>query len=204
MILYLDDLLKADNLGHAVSLIANNFREKYQFPDIYQLGVVVPDVEAAAVELEAKGIGPFFIASNTLNFWSEHGEPKMFHGKVGIAYHKGFEIELLEPGVGSTFYKSCVDSECRMVVQHLGFRVKDVDAYTKRLEKNGCATWVRGRIKSFPLVTDFAYMDTRDQAGIILEFIDMKIMGFAIKVSAGVFHTIGRVQKIIGVRSFSF
>ena len=202
--IYLDDLLKSDNFNLAVNEIAKDFREKNKLPDIYQLGIVVPDVEAAAAELEAKGIGPFFIASSGLKLWREHGKPKSFHGKVGIAYYQGFEFELLEPGTGSTFYKSCVDPECRMVVQHLGFRASDVDAEAQSLEKIGCVTWVRGIIKSFPLVTDFAYMDTRDQAGIILEFIDMKILGFAVKIPAGIFHALGRMEKLIGKRSLSF
>ena len=202
--IYLDDLLKADDFCLAVSAIAKDFREKYKFPDVRQLGVVVPDVEAAAAELEGKGIGPFFIASDTLDFWNERGENKTFHGKAGIACHKGYDIELLEPGVGSTFYKSCVDPECRMVVQHLGFFVKDVDVYRRNLEKSGCSTWVRGRIKSFPIVTDFAYMDTVDKADIILEFIDMRFLGFAVKVPAGIYHSLGRMEKIIGIRSLSF
>jgi hypothetical protein len=202
--IYFDDLLNADNLDSAVSQIAGDFREKYRFPDVHQFGVVVPDVEIAAAQLEEKGIGPFFIASDTLDLWNERGEAGKFHGKVGMACHQGYNIELLEPGNGSTFYKSCVDQDGRMVLQHLGFLVKDVDAHAQNIEKSGCATWVRGRIKALPLVTDFAYMDTRDQAGIILEFIDMKIMGFSIKVPAGIYHNLGRIEKIIGIRSLSF
>jgi hypothetical protein len=202
--IYFDDLLKSDNIDYAVSRIAKEFREKNKFPDVRQLGVVVADVETAAAELEKQGIGPFFIASDTLKFWDERGENKTFSGKVGMAIYKGYEIELLEPGVGSAFYKSCVDSECRMVLQHLGFLVKDVDAYRQELEKRGCATWVRGQIKSFPIVTDFAYMDTVAQAGIILEFIDMRFLGFAVKVPGGIYHSLGRLEKLIGIRSLSF
>jgi hypothetical protein len=202
--IYLDDLLKADDFGQAVNAIAKDFRDKYYIPDIYQLGIVVPDVEAAATELEEKGFGPFFIASDTLDLWREHGKSKIFHGKVGIAYYKGFELELLEPGIGSDFYKSCVDNSGRMVVQHLGFHSSDVDAQARCLEEIGRSTWVRGRIKSFSLVTDFAYMDTLDQAGIILELIDMKLLGFPIKLSAGIVHTLGRLEKMIGKRSLSF
>lgn len=201
---YLDDLLKADNFGRAVTAIAKDFREKNNLPEIHQLGIVVPDVEAAAAELEEKGIGPFFIASSGLKLWHERGKSKSFHGKVGIAYHKGFEFELLEPGTGSAFYGSCVDKECRMVVQHLGFRSKDVDAHAGGLEEKGCKTWVRGTISSFPLVTDFVYMDTRSKAGIILEYIDMRLFGFPVKIPAGIFHALGRLEKLIGKRSLSF
>ena len=202
--IYLDNLLKADDFGQAVNTIAKDFRDKYKIPDIFQLGIVVPDVEAAAAELESKGFGPFFIASDTLDLWREHGKSEKFQGKVGIAYYKGFELELLESGIGSDFYKSCVDIRGRMVVQHLGFHSSDVDAQARSLEEIGCSTWVRGRIKSFSLVTDFAYMDTRAEAGIIFEFIDMKLLGFPIKLSAGIVHPLGRLEKMIGKRSLSF
>jgi len=202
--IYFDDILKSDNMDSAISMIAKDFRRKHNFPEVRQLGVVVPDVETAAAELEEKGLGPFFIASDTLKFWNERGEKKTFSGKLGAACHKGYEIELLEPGVGSTFYKSCVDEGGRMVLQHIGFLVNDVDAHTRELEKAGCATWVRGQIKSFPIVTDFAYMDTVRQAGIILEFIDMKFLGFAVKVPGAVYHSLGRLEKLTGIRCLKF
>lgn len=202
--IYFDDLLKVDNIDDAVSQIAKDFREKYQFPRVRQLGVVVADVEEAAAELEDKGIGPFFIASDTLDFWHERGKKKTFSGKLGMAIYKGYEVELLEPGIGSEFYKSCVDEKCRMVVQHLGFLVKDVDFYRKELEKAGCATWVRGQIKSFPIVTDFAYMDTIQQAGIILEFIDMRFLGFHITVPGAIYHSLGKLEKLTGIRCLKF
>ena len=202
--IYFDDLLKDDNIDDTVSRIAKDFRKKHNFPEVRQLGVVVPDVETAAEELEEKGIGPFFIASDTLKFWNERGESKTFSGKLGMAIYKGYEVELLEPGVGSDFYKTCVDEKCRMVVQHLGFMVKNVDAYQQELEKSGCKTWVRGQIKSFPIVTDFAYMDTVAQAGIILEFIDMRFLGVGVKPPGAIYHSLGRLEKLTGIRCLSF
>jgi hypothetical protein len=47
-------------------------------------------------------------------------------------------------------------------------------------------------------------MDTRKKAGIILEFIDMRWFGLSIKMPAGIFHSLGRMEKIIGKRSLSF
>jgi len=201
---YFDDLLKDNHIDDTISRIAKDFRKEHKFPEVRQLGVVVPDVEAAAAELEKKGLGPFFIASDTLKFWNERGDSRTFSGKLGMAIYKGYEVELLEPGIGSEFYKSCVDEKCRMVVQHLGFLVNDVDAYRKELEKAGCATWVRGQIKSFPIVTDFAYMDTVRQAGIILEFIDMRFLGFHITVPGAIYHSLGRLEKLTGIRCLKF
>lgn len=202
--IYFDDLLKDDNIDYTVSQIAKDFRQKHNFPQVRQLGVIVADVEKAAAKLEAKGIGPFFIASDTLKFWDERGEKRTFSGKLGMAIYKGYEIELLEPGIGSTFYKTCVDEKGRMVVQHLGFMVKDVDAFKQELEKSGCKTWVRGQIRSFPIVTDFAYMDSVQQAGIILEFIDMRLFGFHITVPGAIYHSLGRLEKLTGIRCLKF
>lgn len=204
MIYYFDDILRSGNIDDTVSQIAKDFREKYLFPDVRQLGIVVANVENAAAELEDKGIGPFFIASDTLDMWNERGKDRTFSGKVGLACHKGYEIELLESGKGSNFYKSCV-KKGRMVLQHLGFSVKDVDSWTRKLEESGNKIWVRGRIKSLGLVTEFAYMDTLKQAGIITELIDMRIFGVPLKnPHAGFYHNFGRLEKLIGKRNLSF
>jgi len=202
--IYFDDLLQDDNICDAVSRIAGEFREKHNFPEVRQLGVVVPDVETAATQLEKRGIGPFFIASDTLKFWNERGEDRTFSGKLGMAIYKGYEVELLEPGIGSAFYKSCVDGKGRMVLQHLGFLVNDVDDYRNKLEKAGCQTWIRGQIKSFPVVIDFAYMDSVAQAGIILEFIDMRFLGIGVKPPGIIYHGLGKLEKITGIRCLKF
>ena len=78
----LDDLLKADDFSDAVKGLASDFRADYKLPEIHQLGIVVPDVEMAAVQLEEKSIGPFFIASGSPVVWKERGEDGSFAGKT--------------------------------------------------------------------------------------------------------------------------
>jgi hypothetical protein len=195
-----NDLLEAENFTLAVSSLAKDFRDKYEFPLIHQIGVVVPDVEKAAAELEEKGIGPFFIASGSLALWNERRRLGHFKGKMGIAYHKGFEVELLEPGEGSSFYKDCIDPDCPMVVQHLGFLVNNVDVHAAHLESHGYPTWIRGTIRSIPLSVEFAYMDTVDETGLVLEFISWRLLGIPFRIPQAAFHTIGRVEKATGIR----
>jgi hypothetical protein len=202
--IYFDDVLQDKDIHRTISRIAEDFRRQYNFPEVHQLGVVVADVEKAAANLEARGVGPFFIASDTLPLWNERGVNKAFSGKLGMAVYHGYEIELLEPGVGSNFYKNCVDAQDRMVIHHLGFLVKDVDAWRNRLERAGSETWVRGRIQSFPMTIDFVYMDTVAKAGIILEFIDMRFLGIRVKPPGAVYHALGRLEKLTGIRCFRF
>ena len=197
---YLDELLRADNFTLAVSRIAQGFRDRYELPLLHQLGVVVSDIEAAASQLEAKGMGPFFIASGSPVFWNERRKLGNLKIKLGIAYHKGVEVELIEPVEGAGFYGSWLDPNGRMVVHHLGFIVNDVDAYAAVLEKDGFPTWVRGYIRAFPTTAEFAYMDTVDGAGIIIEFITMRLFGLRLPIPHAVFHALGNVEKTIGIR----
>lgn len=201
---FLEDLLNSSDFAGAVDNLAADFRKQHNFGKIHQLGLVVKDVESAADRLESRGIGPFFIASGAPVFWREKGEERGVKGKMGLAYYHGIELELLEPTQGSDFYTRSLDDQDRIVVQHLGFLVKDVDASAKDLEKAGTPVWVRGRLKAFPSVTDFAYMDPIEENGLIMEFISWKLLGWwSINPPAGLFHLIGRIEKWSGKRSIA-
>lgn len=195
------EILDSGDLRKTIDGVARDFRDRYGFPDVHQLGLVVPDVEAAALELEAKGIGPFFIGAGSPDPWVERGEQGKFRGKLGIAYHENFELELLESGQGSDIYRHKLDPEGRIVLHHLGFVVDDVDEWVRKLEADGHRIWVSGRIGAGPLKTNFAYMDTVEAAGIILEFISMKLLGFKLTPAPGLIHFMGRLQKWSGKRS---
>lgn len=197
----LDDLFAAADFAKAADKIAGDFRQKFGFPPIHQLGLAVPDVEKAAEVLERRGIGPFFIASGSPILWRERGSDGAFKGKLGIAYHGGLELELLEPGEGSDFYRRGLDADGRVVVQHLGFMVNDVDAWAKKLINAGYPVYVRGKLRSFPMSADFAYMDTEPGAGIVLELITWRLFGIRMNMPPAIFHGIGRLEKFIGVRS---
>ncbi len=199
----LNDLLRAGHFADAVNDLAKKFRERFRLPEIHQLGLVVPDVEAAAGMLEDSGIGPFFIASGSPVLWRERDEERGYRGKLGIAYHEGFELELLEPGEGSDFYRQSLDKDSRIVVQHLGFVVPDVDVWAHILSNAGYSVWVRGRLKPGLMEGDFAYMDTVNDAGLVIEFICWRLMGLRISPPAAIFRAIGHLEKWTGKRSIS-
>ena len=196
MALLLELMANAD-FSEAVADLAREFRERHDLPAVHQLGLVAPDVEAAAAELEQRGIGPFFIAAGRPVLWRERGEDKTFQGKLGFAYHQGFELELLEPGQGSDFYRQSLDPQGRILIQHLGFLCPDVDAAAGRL---GSPVWVRGRIKTGPMLTDFAYLDTGAEAGLVIEFISWRFLGLALAPPRGLIRALGRLEKWSGKR----
>ena len=175
--LLLEDLLAAEDFAKSVNDLAGEFRRRHDLPGIRQLGLVVPDVERAAIALEARGMGPLIISSGSPAMWRERGENRTVSGKMGLAYHEGFELELLEPTQGSDFYRQSMDSGGRPVLQHLGFFVDDVDKWTERLIATEVPVLIRGQLKMGPVSVEFAYMDTLKEVGLIVEFICWRIRG---------------------------
>lgn len=198
---FLEDLLSAEDFGAAVDGLAREFRSKHELPAIHQLGLVVSDVEEAARTLQDRGIGPFLIGSGSPVLWRERGEERNVRGRIGLAYHQGVELELLEPADGSDFYRRSLDPEGRIVVQHLGFVVRDVDEWADRLNAAGTPTRIRGTIKVGPSRTEFAYMDTLNETGFVIEFISWRMFGWGSKPPAGVVKVLAQLQRWSGKRS---
>ncbi len=202
-LLLLDNLLHAADFPQAVDGLAHRFRDRHGLPPVYQLGLVTPEVEPAAGALEDRGIGPFFVAQGTPVLWRERGQERPMRGKMGLAEHQSFELELLEPGEGSDFYRQSLDPEGKTVIQHLGFLVPDVDEWAARLTAAGLPVWVRGKLKMGPVTVDFAYMDTMAEAGLVIEFISWHILGRPFQPPAAFFHSAGRLEKWSGKRSIT-
>lgn len=202
----LDDLLDAPSFRDAADRIARSFRERHGLPAPGQLGIVVPEVEAAAARLEReRSLGPFFVAEGSPVVWREVGAEREVRVQLGFARHAGVELELIEPGTGTDFFRDYVDPGGGAVVQHLGFFGGDVDARARRLAGTspGAGVRVRGRLAAGPLRSDFAYMDTDAAAGIVIELIDARMLGLPWRTPGVVYHLLGRVQKWTGKRSFS-
>jgi hypothetical protein len=201
----LADMLVHKDFNARMQEVGGTFRKKAGITfKVHQAGIVAPDVEMAADLLEAQGFGPFMIAAGTLPRWNERGAEGRFRGKMGVAYHDGIELELLEPGEGSDFYRRYVDPEGRPVIQHIGFLTHAVDEWAERLSEMGCPLWVRGRIGVGPLSIDFAYMDSVRDAGTILEFIGYRFAGIPARPVAGIMRAAAWLQKKTGKRCIDF
>ncbi|MBN1531223.1 MAG: VOC family protein [Spirochaetes bacterium] len=195
------DMLSDGNFKDRVQEIAGAARERLGMDmPVYQLGVVVPDVVAAAAELEARGMRPFLLMGGSARMWRERGADGAITSRLGFGYHRGIEIELLEPGRGSDFYRRSLDPQGRPVIQHLGFLVRDVDSWAKKLADAGYPVYVRGRLRVGPLRIEFAYMDTEQKEGLILEFICHRLFGVWIRPPAGFQQFLGWIEKKTGKR----
>jgi hypothetical protein len=192
-----------DAFLNKVDSLAVDFRREHATGPVHQLGLAVPDAEAAASELEASGAGPFFIAEGETATWREQGAERRYRGKLGIGYLHGLELELLEAGEGSDLYSRFMDPGGRPVLHHLAFVVQDVDFWRRKMEKSDCPVMVDGIIRAGPMKIDFAYFDTLGKAGIILEFESYRLLNMIERRPPRfVYHAIGRFQKLSGIRSF--
>ncbi len=199
----LEDILKEPDFKRTVNGLALDFRKRHGLPPVRQLGVVVPDAPAAARDLSARGLGPFFLARGAPVRWLERGEEKSFSGLVGLTRKSGVDVELLEPGTGSDFYRRHLDRQGRPLVQHLGFFVPDVDAAAGRLAAWGFSVRVRGRIQAPFLAAEFAYMDTEDRAGFVVEFIRFSTLSLPVNPPGFLVKAMGRLQKLTGRTVYS-
>jgi hypothetical protein len=197
----LAEIMSEKNFKEMVQSIALGFRNRFGIDaPVNQLGVVVPDVLAAAADLEKKGCKPFLIMGGAAKMWKERGSAGRIKSRLGFGYREGIEIELLEPGSGSDFYRRSLDPKGRPLIQHLGFLVKDVDACARKLEDAGYPVYVRGRIGMGPLRIEFAYMDTEKDAGLIMEFICFRIFGIRFKPPIWSQQLLGYIEKKSGKR----
>jgi len=88
-------------------------------------------------------------------------------------------------------------------VQHLGFLVKGVDDWADKATKAGLPVWVRGQLKAWPSTTDFAYMEPLEENGLIMEFINWRIMGVSFSPPPKLLKTVGHLEKWSGKRSIA-
>lgn len=135
---------------------------------INQIGVVVRDVEAAAKFLhEQFGIGPFGILE--LNAATAHyrGEDIRYRLKVGLCGVGGIAIELIQVLEGHPILKDYLPASGQGV-HHLGIYVEDLDQAVAEWQGKGHRLLQRG---SFMPGGGSAYLDTPDQAGVLIELI---------------------------------
>jgi hypothetical protein len=197
---YLEDLLAERDFPKAVNSLCRRVRDAHALPPVHQIGFVVPDVEATATELEDRGIGPFLIMAGGAAYWREKGESRDARLKLGMAYHQGIQIELLEPVEGSAIHTNSLDPSGKPVVEHLAFLVKDVDAWADKLTAAGTSLFVRAQLKGLGLTADLAYMEANEDDGLCMEFLRVKLFGIPLTLSASKVHPIGQLQKWTGKR----
>ncbi len=131
-----------------------------KFGKVDQIGVVVRDLERTAKFLEEKfGIGPFAVIDY------DHPTAKI---KIGLAFLENLQLELIEVVEGESIHSKFLERSGEGI-HHIGFFVKDVEEAKRWAEENGMKVAEEGDVAG----VRYAYLDTEDQAGLTIEFIQV-------------------------------
>jgi hypothetical protein len=200
----LREFMTAENFTAAVRKLAEPICRRFDLPDVYQLGLVVPDAVAADEAMVRDwGFDPSFMLDGEAALWIENGKELRVSARLGFTYHQDYELELIEPRQDADFYARDLNPDHEIFLHHFGFLVRDLDLQTARLTSQGVPLLVRGRLHSGPLTGDFSYLDTRAEFGLITELICLRFLGVHTRIPPPLARYMGRRQTRNGKRVLS-
>ena len=141
---------------------------------IAQVAILVPDLMASIKHNhEDFGIGPWHIYTYEQPLVSKmtyHGEPADYSMRIGLSYFGPMRIELIQPLAGESVYADFI-AKHGYGLHHFGLLVEDMDAALSEARTAGYEMTMDG--SGFGLDGDghYAYLDTEDRLGVILELI---------------------------------
>lgn len=134
---------------------------------IDQLGYVYKDAEKQAkIMEETYGIPKFaFIGDGAAHPIIYRGKELDYAAKIGISRLFSTQVELIQPIKGKSSHTEFLDKG-REGLQHISLFVDDIEPYVKALTDKGIELIQSGQIGK----QKFAYLDTEETFGIIIEF----------------------------------
>ena len=158
------------------SQLANRFRkeaameksgtEKSSFSNLYQVGVIVRDMDKAVEYYQDLGIGPFESLKVSPHDRRVYGKPaddvknRVMHAQMGPV-----EFELVQPVSGESVQKEFLESRVEGI-NHLAFFVDDLEKEVSKLVEKGFKVISSGKRVGGG---GFAYLDTGRVGGVIFE-----------------------------------
>jgi hypothetical protein len=142
---------------------------------VAQVALVVEDLDKTVENYwKLYGIGPwhFYTYGKPLvKRMSYHGQPAEYVMRIALSHIGPLRIELIEMGGGDTVYADFV-REHGYGVHHFGILVDDMQAALTEAETVGVAMLQDGAGFGRDGDGHYAYLDTEDELGIMLELIE--------------------------------
>jgi len=147
-----------------------------RLPGVRQIGIVVRDLARTAGAYQALGIGPWYRLRPKGMEVELRGRPLDTRIDIAVAYSGRTQLELIEPGGGDPNLYDEHLRERGEGLHHLGFCVRNVARRVEEVRALGIGVLQRGTIRT-PTggVTRFAYLDTREASGVIIELIESRL-----------------------------
>ncbi len=160
-----------------------------KLPRLSQLGIVVKDInKTVKYYSDTFGVGPWFRAGLAETEHYLGGKERIhYETDLVLAFSGKIQLELIKHIEGDrNVYVDHLEKSGEGI-HHLGFFVSDIDKRLEAADKMGIDILQSGTIKSVGKgggsVTRYAYLDTEEIGGIIIEYIQTKFVGVNIKMS---------------------
>jgi methylmalonyl-CoA/ethylmalonyl-CoA epimerase len=134
---------------------------------IFQVGVVVKNLEKTIEYLTSLGLGPFVVRTNTHPSATVHGKKVFYEVKIALAQQGPVQLELIEYQKGETIHKEFFDEKGEGI-HHILLKVGNLERALDKFSKKGITPLQEDR---FVGGGGMAYLDTGKTGGIIMEIV---------------------------------
>ena len=140
------------------------------FSEVYQIAVIVRDMDQAIEYYQALSIGPFEPKRSVLTDRKVYGQPADdVRNKVMCVQMGPVELELIQPVSGKSVQKEFLEKHGEGI-NHLAFVVDDLDLEVTRMVEKGFKVISSGKFEGGG---GFAYFDTDKVGGVIFELFQL-------------------------------
>jgi catechol 2,3-dioxygenase-like lactoylglutathione lyase family enzyme len=134
---------------------------------IFQVGVVVKDLDKTSEFLTSLGLGPFSVREITHPHAAVRGKTVFYQVRLGLAQQGPVQLELIEYQKGDTIQKEFLDEKGEGI-HHILFNVKNLQTTIEKFARKGIAVLQQDK---FVGGGGLAYMGSDKIGGIIMEIV---------------------------------
>jgi methylmalonyl-CoA/ethylmalonyl-CoA epimerase len=168
-------LASFETLGSKIKMISEAVKKQLRLPKTGQIGYVITDMnKTIAYYKNVFGISPWMLLDARPEPCIEKGKEVHPLLRIALAYQGSVQLELIQVVEGESFHLNHV-KEGREKAHHLGFMVQDINKRLDSCREMGIGIVQRGTIRASGIVVDYAYLDTVDQTGIIIELLQWRV-----------------------------
>lgn len=169
-----------------------------KMPWLGQVGIVVRDIDRTVDYYEKTfGIGPWAIFVGEPDSCVERGEEITFVGKMATAQAGPVQIELIQILEGRTLHSDFLGDRDEGL-HHLGFFVRDIDTRLRGAREAGIEVLQHGVLRQLGLKIEYAYLDTTETGGVILEYIQSTFLGLPFPMRSPLTRLGARLAQKLG------
>ncbi|MDI6873938.1 VOC family protein [Candidatus Solincola sp.] len=173
-------------------------RDLLHMPRLAQVGLVVRDMESTIRRFEEVfGIGPWLVLEGETAYCLDRGRETTLKGRIAMGYSGSIQLELIQILEGDSFHLHTLGDR-KEGLHHLGFAVDNLEERLEAARAAGIGILQRGTLKQLGMTIDYAYLDTLDSVGVILEFIQTRFLGLKARQYPWLLKLAALSQKHLG------